>query len=113
MKLSVEERLILLDVIPPSLIGDMASGRVVLELRQRIGFTASEKRKLNLRVLQGGEVGYNKIPAAEVRLNEDERKFLLDRFKELDGAKKVPAGHIPVYDRLSKPEKKPGKPRRR
>ena len=103
MKLNVYERLVLLGVIPGQ--GDLATLRILFELRMRIAFPEQESEALNLRI-DGAEWKWNKDADQnrDIEIGPRGQRIIIDAFEALDKNKALTLQQLPVYERFIQPE---------
>ena len=98
MKLSVNDRLILLGVIPRE--GDFTTLKIVRNMRDELSFTEEEHKKLNFR--QEGDMTYweEGLEDKEVNFGEKATDIIVDAFKKLNDQKKLRIEHMELYEKF-------------
>jgi hypothetical protein len=100
MKLSAQDRLILLAILPRE--GSIADIRVITELRAALSF--SEEEHAVLQIHQDGKDGITWNQEAdkpiEIQVGARATAIVKDTFEKLDAAKKMRDSFLPLYDRF-------------
>ena len=98
MKLSIGERLLLLNLLPPE--GDLTSIKIVRKLRESLSFNEDELEKYGIQVLEGGNISWESQEEAEVRLRAKSRSMIVRALHELDERGKVTEQHISLFEKF-------------
>ena len=100
MKLSVSERLHLLNLIPmlPK-EGDYTTLRIIRDLQNDTSFSEAEFKETNLR-LEEGLFKWDKNVDKDVPIGEKATEMIVDTFKKLDEQKKLAMQFIDLYERF-------------
>lgn len=102
MKLTVIERLMLLNVLPAE--GDFTTIKLVRQLREELSYTEEEHTLLKFR--QEGEQtfwdkeGEAKIGVREFPIGEKMNDMIVGVFKKLDEEKKLTEQHFTLYEKF-------------
>jgi hypothetical protein len=99
MKLTVVERLSLLNILPQQ--GDILTLRIVRELTEALSFTEEEHEALGLTQEEGRVVWKSEadIPK-EVEIGTKATEIIHDTLMELNQKKKLLPDYIPLWDRF-------------
>ena len=102
MELVVQERLVLDDLLSTA-EGDLVLLRAVRSLRQKIGFSAEEVEKIELRS-EGSQVQWNeeKAGAAEIEISEAESAIVVRIFEKVSAGGKLRQVHLDLYEKFVK-----------
>ena len=108
MLLSVKERIVLLQVLPPQ--GNVTNLRIIRDLEREMGFSEDETKALGL---QSTEVGVKwdkeKEVEKDIAIGEIAAKLIHDAFLDLNKRNALSLEHLDVYDKFVVPvETKPG-----
>jgi hypothetical protein len=98
MKLTVNDRLILLGVIP--LQGDFTTLKIIRNMRDELSFSEEEHKKLNFR--QEGEMMFweEGLEDKEVNFGEKATDIIIDAFKKLNEQKKLRIEQMELYEKF-------------
>ena len=98
MKLSVNDRLILLGVIP--LQGDFTTLKIVRDMRDELSFSEEEHKILKIR--QEGEMMFweEGLEDKEINFGEKATDIIVDAFKKLNDQKKLRIEQMELYERF-------------
>ncbi len=96
-KLSVPDRVVLLDILPP--MGDITTVRIVRDLREELSFSEAEHVKFGIKI-EGGRVSWKSSAPKDVEIGPKAREVIVNSFKWLDGQKKLTEQHLEMYDRF-------------
>ena len=96
-KLSVSDRIVLLDVLPVQ--GDITTIRIVRALREDLSFTEAEHVKFGIRAV-GNQVSWKSNGLKEVEIGPKAREVIASAFKYLNEQKKLTPMHLGLYDRF-------------
>ncbi len=100
MKLTILERILLQQVLPPE--GNMVTLRIVRDLRKNLGFTEEEIKKCNIRenkekqLTQWDDEEYT----AEIPIGEKAMDVIIESLKRWNGELKLTEQHIPLYEKF-------------
>ena len=101
MELNVSERIILLDILPRE--GNVATLRIVSELRNALSFSEEENKSLSIKVdPKTNGVNWNTgadIPT-EIEIGETAMGIINQSFKDRDKAGKIQAAWLPTYEKF-------------
>lgn len=100
MKLSVFERLILLNILPME--GDFLTIKIVHDLRTELAFTEEEHAALKFETLDTGDVRWvtGADKPKDISIGEVAMGIIRQRLTELDKEKKLTEQHIPIYEKF-------------
>ncbi|KKN22565.1 hypothetical protein LCGC14_0913680 [marine sediment metagenome] len=99
MKLSVQDRLVLLNCLPTE--GDFTMLRIVRELRESLSFSEADHTEFELKV-DDGHVGWNPQKAVdkEVEIGGKGTAIIVKALGQLDTEKKLTENHLSVYEKF-------------
>jgi len=108
MKLSVKERLILLGILPPQ--GDIASLKIVRKLREDLGFSEKEQKKIKLIIVPGAtdqEGGYRWDGEIEkdVEIGEKATDIIVKSLTDLSSKGQLHIDQLDLYEKFVEKEK--------
>lgn len=106
MKLSVKERLELLNILPQ--VGNVVMLRVVQDLRVEVGLSPEEVELIGVKQ-DGQQMTWDEIkdPMKDVTLGSAAVGVVVKALTDLDGAAKLKVGHLTLYDKfVGKPDRK-------
>ena len=96
-QLGVKDRLMLLNVLPPE--GNLATIRIVTELRLALSFSEAEHADLQLVQMEGGGLKWNpNAPSREFEIGAKGQEIVRAALKKLDDDKKLTTDHIEICD---------------
>lgn len=103
MNLKVNERLIIMNILPHE--GDYVTFKVLLELKKELSFSEEEITTLGLKVenVDGRSVvvwDETQELEKEVPIGEKAKEIIVDAFKELDKKGKINASNYLIYERF-------------
>jgi len=101
MKLNVLERLILLNVLPPT--GDITSIKLLREVREEASFDEEENKALNFKQEEEGSLMWNQAAGSiekDILIGEIVTELVKTALKKLDEEKKLTEDHISFYDKF-------------
>lgn len=98
MKLSVNDRVILLGVIP--LQGDFTTLKIVRSMREELSFTEEEHQKLKFRQEETMVYWEEGLEDKEINFGEKATDIIVDAFKKLDSQKKLRIEHMELYEKF-------------
>ncbi len=98
MKLTVLERILLLNILPTE--GDLTTITIVRELREALSFSEDEHKRATLKTDDKGQItwkdGFDKVVEIEGKALEIARNALT----HLNEEKKLNVGHISLYEKI-------------
>ena len=99
MKLSVLERLLLLQLLPAE--GSLTTLKIVRELREELSFDAEEHARLNF-VQDDGRITWNlgADVGKELDFNAKAQSLMVERLEWLDGEGKVREEHLSLFEKF-------------
>lgn len=102
-KFKTDDRLLLLAALPPQ--GDIATLRILHELKQALSFTEKENKALDLNTDAKGMVTYcqiaaSKMPDKAIDIGEKAMDVIVECLKMLDKRKKLTLHYLPLWDRF-------------
>lgn len=99
MLFGVQERLLLLDLLPKQ--GNYITLKIVRELREALSFDDAEIQTLELRT-EGEQVLWNDAVAVDkdVTIGDSMASVISDTLKKRDGSATLSADHLPLYDQF-------------
>ena len=101
MKLNVIERLILLNVLPPT--GDFTSIKLLREVKEELSFNEEENKALNFIQGEDGMLRWNDEQIEkDILVGEIVTGLVKIELKKLDEEKKLTEDHISIYDKFMK-----------
>ena len=98
MKLTVNDRLILLFVIP--LQGDFTTLKIIRDMRDELSFSEEDHKKLKFRQEEMMTYWEEGLEDKEVNFGEKATDIIKDAFKKLDGQKKLRIEHMELYEKF-------------
>jgi len=98
MKLSVNDRLILLGIIP--LQGDYTTLKIVRDMRDELSFSEEEHKKLQFRQEETMVFWEEGLEDKEISFGEKATDIIVDAFKKLDSQKKLRIEHMELYEKF-------------
>ena len=98
MKLSVNDRLILLSIIPQQ--GDFTTLKIIRDMRDDLSFSEEEHKKLKFR--REAELTYweEGLEDKEINFGEKATDIIVDAFKKLNEQKKLRIEHMELYEKF-------------
>ncbi len=102
MKFEVEDRLVILNVLPKE--GDIMTVRILRDLALKMGLTAKEQEDIEIKELPNGQIKWNleKAKAKEIEILDPEKKAIADALEEFNKQKKLNFGQIKLYELFCK-----------
>uniref|UniRef100_A0A6M3IM32 Uncharacterized protein n=1 Tax=viral metagenome TaxID=1070528 RepID=A0A6M3IM32_9ZZZZ len=98
MKLSVLDRLVLLNILPQE--NNYTTLKIIRGLKDELGFSESEHKVLCFNN-EGGGLKWNEgVDDKEVNIGEKATDIIVEAFKELDREKRLHADHVSLYERF-------------
>ncbi len=97
MELNVEERLVLLSLLPKE--GDITTIRLIHELNQALSFTEEEHKELNFRT-EGEQVFWDKDTTREIPMGPKVLVLIAEELEKLSNQGGLKEAHLPIYDRF-------------
>ena len=98
MILSVEERLVLLSLLP--LEGDYATLKILNNLRMSLSFTEDETKEWGVSEAPQGGTGWDINGETEIPIGEKATDIVVDALKKRDREKKLPVQAMGVYEKF-------------
>ncbi len=111
MKLSIEDRLILMQVLPRE--GDIISLKIIRDLMAALGFSEAELKDAGFKeagetfkdekgehVVPEGQVHWDKNIEKDVEIGPKAMKIIVETLEELNKHKRLPIGYIPIYEKF-------------
>ena len=98
MKLSIGERLNLLNLLPPE--GDLTSIKIVRKLREGLSFSEDELEEYEIKVLDNGRVSWNSAEEKDIEIRAKARSMIVAALHKLDDEGKVTEQHISLFDKF-------------
>lgn len=103
MKLSVPDRLVLLNVLPKE--NDVITMRILRDLNQRLSFTEEELAKLQFVATPEKTEWQNTVGEVEILIGPKAHSLIIEAFEALDKAKQVRVEFLPVYEKFMEEDK--------
>ena len=99
MKLSVYDRLILLNVLPAE--GDITTLRIIRDLSKELGFSDKEYQKLSIRQ-EGGTVQWDTTVESDkdIEIGVTGSALLLDVLQKMSDGETLSLSQLDIYERL-------------
>lgn len=97
MKLSVMDRLLMLNLDTLPKMGTILTMRIKQQLINDLGFKEDEVKKFNLRQGENNQISWDVSEETEIEMGEEAKKLLLDA---LDKSENLNENYIGLYDRL-------------
>src|SRR3990172_10013569 len=97
MKLSITDRLTLLQILPSE--GDILTIKMVRDLIDRLSFSEQEFKDLNIRT-EGSQALWDKEIEIEVEIGPKALAIIVAALERLNQEKKLTVGYIPVYEKF-------------
>ena len=100
MKLSVSERIVLLNILPKE--GDITTLRIVRELRDALSFSEEEHGALQFKELEGGGTEWNPDGVSDRPVEIGPRAFTLisEALEKLNKNQKLVEDYVSVWDKF-------------
>jgi len=104
MLLSVKERLVLLQAIPPQ-TGNLTTLRIVRKLREDLSFSEEEHGELGLRV-EGGQITWDgeAQKSKEIEIGEVAHQIIVDNLRALNGREALTEDILDIIDKFPEVE---------
>ena len=103
MELSIMERLMLLNVLPPE--GDFVTMKILRELKTELLFSEEEVEKAEL-VGGSNQTSWKNDFVKDVQIGKVATAAIVDALKKLNDQKKLTEQHLPLYERFTEEEEK-------
>ena len=107
MKLSMRDRFVLLNILPPE--GDIATIKIVHRLRQELAVSEQEFKDYKVTQLEGqvtwDDAMEKKRGAQEKNIGAKAFRLIEEAFEKLDKEKKLTEGHLETYCKFCSEEK--------
>ena len=99
MKLSVQERLVILSLLPNE--GSFATLKILDQLRMGLSFTEEEFKKWGIvETAQEGRVSWEEDGEAEIPIGEKAMDIIVDALKKRDKANTLPMQAMGIYEKF-------------
>lgn len=104
MELSVQDRLILLTVLPKE--GDFTTLKILRDLQSALSFKEEELAVLNFRTVesQGGtqwsQEGADQLAHVDINVGGKANSMIVAAFQELSKQKKLTIEHLPTFEKF-------------
>ena len=100
MKLTVFERLILLNILPKE--GNFVTLKIVRKLREDLSFNEKEIKELDLKVDDKGNATWNpaKDKGKEIEIGGQANKIIVEALEKLNKDNKLTESHLSVYEKF-------------
>lgn len=99
MNLSVEERVIILSLLPSE--GSFATLKILSQLRMGLSFTEEELKKwVIVEIPAEGRISWEEDGEAEIPIGEKATDVIVDALKKRDKENKLPIQAIGVYEKF-------------
>ena len=99
MKLSVLDRLVLLNVLPKE--GEITTLKVIRKLKDDLSFSEEEHKVLKFRQ-EGENLAWDELPDREIEIGEKATDVIVNAFKNLSKQGKLHVDYVEMYDRFVK-----------
>jgi len=102
MKLTILERILLLQILPTE--GDLITLKVIRDLQNVLGFSEADYKKYKIEQ-ENGQITWNIEEGrkeVELKVGEKAQDIIKESFQKLDKEKKLEAKHINLYERFVK-----------
>jgi len=100
MKLSVLERLILLNILPNE--GTFANIKLLRVSRENLSFNEKENKELNFQQNESGLKWSDSVKDKEIELGEVVTQMVVKELKKMDDEGKIMEDHISLYEKFMK-----------
>ncbi len=100
MKLSVFERLLLLNILPAE--GDMTTLRIIRQMKEDLSFTEEEHKALEFDMGEGGSVRWkaDADTMKDVPIGEKGQDIIKEQLVKANDQKKLQLQHMALYERF-------------
>ena len=99
MILSVEERILILSILPNE--GSFSTLKVLTQLRMGLSFTEEELKKWEIKdEPTAGRISWETDGEAELPIGEKATDIIVDSLKRLDKEKKLPVQAMGIYEKF-------------
>ena len=100
MRLTIKERLILLNVLPRE--GDITSLRIVRQLRESLSFSEGDHERLGIKLGEEGKITWREdVPQeSEVEVGRKAADLIEVALRDLDKQKKLTEDYLTVWDKF-------------
>ena len=100
MKLSVFDRIVLLNILPKE--GNFATLKIIRKLREDLSFDEAENKALDFQFEENGQVKWRTDAdiIKDVQIGEKANDIIIDSLKELDKQKKLKDQHYSIYEKF-------------
>lgn len=99
MKLTIAERLIVMDVLPTT--GDITTVKIIRDLRHALEFSEEELSKHNIRVAEDNRILWDSEGDKEVEIGSRATSIIVETLEALNKEKKLTENHISVYEKFT------------
>ena len=106
IKLSVHERLVLLNILPPE--GNFITLKIVRQLRESLSFNEKEVKEVKLSIdPEKGNATWDasKDPNKEVEIGREANKVIIEALEKLDKDAKLTQEHFSLYEKFVEEKK--------
>jgi len=102
MKLSVRERLLVLNIFPQAT--NFATLKIIREAEVELGFSEKEMKNLDMKA-DGNQITWNnekdkEIGEKEIKIGDNLREIIKKSLKELDANEKLTREHFSLYEKF-------------
>lgn len=102
MELTVKERLVLLQTLPPT--GNLTELRIIRELKESLSFSEEEHEQFGI-VYDGERVAWQDTAATkEIEIGDVARGIIVRRLKELNRQGQLAEDHLDIIDKFPEVE---------
>ena len=102
MELSVQDRLILLTIIPKE--GDITTLKILRDLQSALSFTEAETAALQFQNVEGGTrwdiEASKRLEKVDINIGGKANSMIVDAFQELSTQKKLTIDHLPTFEKF-------------
>lgn len=98
MKLTVLERILLLNILPTE--GDLTTITIVRELREALSFSEEEHKKAKLKTNAEGRITWKDSFEKTVEIKGKALEIARHALNHLNDEKKLNVGHISLYEKI-------------
>lgn len=102
MKLTVEERIIAIEILPKE--GNFLTLKILRELREALSLDAKEKKKFGIETkpLEDGsfDISWGVNGEVEIPLTEDKMELIRLPLRELEGQRRLTETHVSLYEKF-------------
>jgi len=101
MLLGVEERLVLLSVLPTE--GNFTTIKLMRDLREKLSFSEEEHKEYNFRFDNDGKermIQWDNGTEKEITIGEKQADMIKDALKKLNDTNKLQERHFSIYEKF-------------